>query len=208
MVPGGPWASCYHGDSQAAGGRWGSDRGPARVIRRMGLAKTHPIPRPRPPVPANTVRTSREQRDGRDSARDPLSLNTPSARPALGWLICLDHRPLAMHSHLPALSVERLHPQEPALQQGCSQPPTSAPCPAPPPQPANPATGRGLVSAPPRSPPDPGRSRHGAGSSGQTPQTRRMRDNMQWRMLSISSDRGSGGTALPPNAHPTGGRPA
>lgn len=142
MVPGGPWASRYHGDSQAAGGRWGSDRGPARVIRRMGLAKTHPIPRPRPPVPANTVRTSREQRDGRDSARDPLSLNTPSARPALGWLICLDHRPLAMHSHLPALSVERLHPQEPALQQSCSQPPTSAPCPAPP-HPSQPTPRRG-----------------------------------------------------------------
>lgn len=96
MVPEGPWASHYHGDSQAAGGRWGSDRGPARVIRRMGLAKTHPIPRPRPPVPANTVRTSREQRDGRDSARDPLSLNTPSARPTLGWLI--DQRSLKQES--------------------------------------------------------------------------------------------------------------
>ena len=185
MVPGGPWASRYHGDSQAAGGRWGSDSGPPG-LRRMGLSKTHPIPRPHPPVPANTVRTSREQGDGGHSARDSLSLNSPYAHPALVRLMCLDHRPLAIHSHLAALSVERLHPQEPALQQGCSQPPTSAPRPGPPTppgRPANPAMRRGLVSAPPRSPPDPGRShtqtRHGAGSSGQTPQTRRMQENMQ-----------------------------
>lgn len=41
MVPEGPWASRYHGDSRAAPGRWGSYNSTARVKE----GRAHPRPR-------------------------------------------------------------------------------------------------------------------------------------------------------------------
>lgn len=46
VVPEVPWASGYHGDRQAAPGRWGSDSSKAGVKE----GRASPRPRPLPPV--------------------------------------------------------------------------------------------------------------------------------------------------------------